>query len=91
MGQLGDGTTVDRLSPVPVSGLSGAAGVAAGLGHSVAVAASATTSAWGWNHYGQVGNGTTTMATTPVAVIGLGRATTVAAGVTHTIAAGVRA
>lgn len=36
-GQLGDGTTTDRSSPVQVNGLSGATGLAAGEHHSMAV------------------------------------------------------
>ena len=37
LGQLGDGTTTDSSATVPVSGLSGAAGIAAGEDHSLAL------------------------------------------------------
>src|ERR1019366_8362435 len=36
-GELGDGTTTQRLTPVPVSGLTGVVAIAAGYAHSVAL------------------------------------------------------
>src|SRR6266852_8650130 len=36
-GQLGDGTTTDRLTPVAVTGLGNVMSVAGGMGHSLAV------------------------------------------------------
>ncbi len=62
-GQLGDGTTGDgngrRLSPVTVSGLSGAAAVAGAERHSFAVLSNGTVRSWGLNSDGQLGDGTT--------------------------------
>jgi hypothetical protein len=46
-GQLGDGTTTDRLTPVQVSGLSDATAIAAGYIHSVAIKADSTVVIWG--------------------------------------------
>ncbi len=58
-GELGDSTTVDRLAPVPVTGLdSGVALVAAGPSHSCAVKTSGSTYCWGANQSGQLGTGT---------------------------------
>ena len=37
-GQLGDGTTTNRFTPVQVSGLSGVQSIAAGWAHSMAIA-----------------------------------------------------
>ena len=88
MGQLGDGTTTDRWTPVPVSGLlSGANTVGAGAFHTCAVTSGGALQCWGFNLYGEIGDGTTTDRLTPVTVIGLaGGETTVAAGGDHTCA-----
>jgi len=61
--------------------------LAAGSGHSLAIAADGTVWAWGWNGEGQLGDGTTRdRSTTPVQVAGLTNAIAVAAGSSHTVA-----
>jgi alpha-tubulin suppressor-like RCC1 family protein len=71
-GELGDGTTVARWTPVAVSGLSGVAALAAGGkgGHSCALKTNGSVSCWGMNTFGQLGNGGTTDSSVPVSVSG---------------------
>ena len=77
-GQVGDGTTTDRPSPVSVSGLTTATAISAGGAFSVATAteraqscaraADGTARCWGRNGNGQLGDGTTTDRPAPVTV-----------------------
>jgi alpha-tubulin suppressor-like RCC1 family protein len=79
-GQLGDGTTTARTSPV--AGLPGVVEVAGGATHSLAVLAGGAVSAWGANDYGQLGDGTTSTQPrlVPAAVSGLTGVVALAAG-----------
>lgn len=65
-GQLGDGTSTDRNTPVQVNNLSGVTAIAAGYFHSLALKEDGTVWAWGYNYYGQLGDGTKTNRKTPV-------------------------
>ena len=85
-GEVGDGTTTQRNTPVAVSGLSGAVAAAGGGYHSLAIKADATVVAWGRNDSGQVGDGTTTTRTAPVPVSGLSGILVVAGGGYHSLA-----
>ncbi len=84
-GEIGDGTTTQRLTPVQVSGLSGVVAISA-ASHSLAVKADGTVWAWGWNGGGQVGDGTTNPRLTPFQVPGLTNVVGVAAGIWHSLA-----
>jgi hypothetical protein len=70
-GQLGDGTTTDRLTAGTVSGLStGIAAVSAGYQHSCTVSTAGAVKCWGQNTYGGLGNGSMTDSSVPVSVLG---------------------
>jgi alpha-tubulin suppressor-like RCC1 family protein len=71
---------------VAVRRLTGAAAVAAGGSHSLALRDDGTVRAWGDNVLGQLGDGTATDRYSPVAVQGLTGAAAVAAGGVHSLA-----
>ena len=65
-GQLGDNSTMQRLTPVSVSGLaSGVVAIAAGQSHTCAVTTRARVKCWGLNTNGQLGDNTITQRLTP--------------------------
>ncbi len=87
-GQLGDGTTKDRYTPVRVAVHGHVRAVTAGTDHSAAVNAAGACFAWGINNAGQLGDGTTTtrLAPTRVHVPHGIRLTALDAGNDHTMA-----
>ena len=80
-GQLGDGTTINKLRPIQVADLSGVMQIAGGYGHSAAVTSDGSAWSWGWNNYGQLGDGNTLNQNRPIQVAGLTGVTQVACGV----------
>ncbi|WP_019070612.1 RCC1 domain-containing protein [Streptomyces hokutonensis] len=68
-GQLGDGTTDYRITPVPVPALTGVQLVAGGREHTMVLLSDNTVRSWGANSSGQLGNGTTTESSTPVTTL----------------------
>jgi alpha-tubulin suppressor-like RCC1 family protein len=68
-GNLGDGTTTMRLSPVVVTGLSNVVRIGAGSSHTCALLQNGTVSCWGSNLY--LGTGQVSNQPLPVQVPGL--------------------
>ena len=95
-GQVGDGSTTNRLLPVPVTASGVLAGktvmsVASSTRHSLALCSDGTVAAWGDNTKGRLGDGTTTSSSVPVAVVATGvlagkQVIAVAAGLNHSLA-----
>jgi len=87
-GQLGDGTTVDRLTPMDVTGLQNdVIAVRAGYGHTCALTGGGSIKCWGANSDGQLGDGTNIARLTPVTVKGFENgATALTLGFEHTCA-----
>jgi alpha-tubulin suppressor-like RCC1 family protein len=87
-GQLGDGTTLQRLSQVGVSGLSsGVVLISTGAEHTCSLTTGGGVKCSGRNSDGELGDGTTTQQNTPVAVSGLTSGVIhIGAGMHHTCA-----
>ncbi|CAK8722278.1 hypothetical protein GCAAIG_11925 [Candidatus Electronema halotolerans] len=85
-GQLGDGTTMERHSPVRIGTDSDWKDVTAAGGHTVALKEDGSLWAWGWNGNGQLGDGTATDRHSPVRIGTDNDWKDVAAGMYHTAA-----
>jgi len=78
-GQLGNGTTTSRTTPVQISGINNVIAISASGSHTVALRNDGTVWAWGCNGDGQLGDGTTTDRYAPVQVQDLNNITAIAA------------
>ena len=58
VGEIGDGTTINRTNPVQITALSNIVAVSGGDWHSSALGSDGTVWKWGRNDVGQLGNGT---------------------------------
>jgi alpha-tubulin suppressor-like RCC1 family protein len=88
-GQLGDGTTSQRLKPVAVAGGLQFGGVSPGGDHTCGVATNNLAHCWGYDYYGQLGDGgplgiESPNHRSPFAVVGGLPFAAVSAGRTHT-------
>src|SRR4051812_24193366 len=79
-GQVGDGTTTTRTTPVPVTGLGGDLSSIAGGGSFSLAIKNGAAYAWGHNLNGELGDSTNTTRSTPALVTGLGSGLTIVAG-----------
>lgn len=85
-GQLGDGTTTLRRSPVQVPGITDAVAIAAGRDMSYAIRSNGQLWGWGRNDEGQLADGSLTRRLTPVRVGALTNLKAVAGGRDHGLA-----
>ena len=85
-GQLGDGTTNQRVLPAQLASPMGVVLIAAGEEHTLALLSDGTVRSWGRNDNGQLGDGSTTQRTLPVTVSGLSDIVAIAAGARHSLA-----
>ncbi len=88
-GELGDGSSTDRTTPVAVGGSNSnnIVAIAAGLNHSVALKKDGTVLTWGSDEKGQLGDGTPLAdKSTPTVVGGATNIVAIAAGGLHSLA-----
>ncbi len=86
LGQLGDGSVVDKSSPIQIGVLVNWTGVSSGELHSLAVKTDGTLWAWGEPDFGKLGNGTTTPdISSPVQIGALTDWASVAGGHDHSL------
>ena len=88
VGQLGDGTSIDRNVPTPVTTVSNISAIGIGVSHSCAVESGGSVKCWGMNNSGQFGLGTLgdplNPVLTAVSVPNVSGATSIAVGTDHT-------
>jgi alpha-tubulin suppressor-like RCC1 family protein len=85
-GQLGDGTTADKTSPIQIGTDTTWTKVAAGSHHAVALKKDGTLWAWGFNNKGQLGDGTTENKNSPVQIGTEKMWASISAGALHSLA-----
>jgi Chitobiase/beta-hexosaminidase C-terminal domain/Regulator of chromosome condensation (RCC1) repeat len=86
-GQLGDGTTTERLSPVALNTISDVRSISTSGDSTYVIKNDGTLWSWGSNIYGLLGNGSSASSSlVPVKVVGLSNVRAVASEYTHTIA-----
>lgn len=85
-GQLGDGTTEDKLTPVQIKVGTKFKEIYAELVHSLAIDEYGNLWAWGYNGYGQFGDGTTEDKLTPIQIKDGTKFKEIAAGEYHSLA-----
>jgi alpha-tubulin suppressor-like RCC1 family protein len=85
-GELGDGTTVNKTTPVQVKNLTGVTAISTWCNHILTLKNDGTVWAWGANGSGQLGNGNTTTFSVPVQVYWITDVVSISAGTNFSIA-----
>lgn len=67
-GQLGDGTTINRMKPVRIDSTAKWLKIATSDMHSLGIKSDSTLWAWGFNRWGEIGDGTITQRNFPVRI-----------------------
>ena len=86
LGRIGDGTTINRSSPVQLGAITNWLKVSAGNYHSIATRTTGTLWAWGDGWYGQIGDNANTTKTGPTQVGTLTNWLNIGAGSYHSMA-----
>jgi alpha-tubulin suppressor-like RCC1 family protein len=87
LGQLGDGTGVNKSSPIQVGALTTWSQIAAGAFHNAAIKTDGTLWSWGQNsYYGQLGDNTNINKSSPIQVGALTTWSQIVGGANHTAA-----
>jgi alpha-tubulin suppressor-like RCC1 family protein len=84
-GQLGDGTTVGKSSPIQI-GSSSWSMVSAGSSYTAGITTTGALFTWGYNGYAQLGDGTLVNKSSPVYINYDPRWTAISSGLSHTMA-----
>lgn len=68
-GQLGDGTNIDRLTPVTISLSPDPVAISSGHSHTCSILSDTSLKCWGDNSEGQLGDGTNANSSSPIPII----------------------